>query len=55
MDCLKISGTGLQRFYPDRAVSAVIQDASHSLFPEQNQDVVDVCLPWFAGQSSKLG
>ena len=31
--------------YSDRAVSAVIQDASHALFPEQNQAVVDVCLP----------
>lgn len=40
--------------YPDRAVSTVIPDAAHALFPEQPQAVVDACLPWLAMQSSKL-
>ncbi|KAE8445341.1 hypothetical protein EG329_013463 [Mollisiaceae sp. DMI_Dod_QoI] len=41
--------------YPDRATSAIIQDASHALFPEQGQAVVDAVLPWLKAQSSKLG
>ncbi|OCL07225.1 putative alpha/beta fold family hydrolase [Glonium stellatum] len=41
--------------FPDRVVSVVIDDASHALFPEQNQAVLDAILPWLAAQSSKLG
>ena len=41
--------------FPDRAVSIIIDDASHALFPEQNQAVVDAILPWLAQQSFKLG
>lgn len=41
--------------FPDRAVSIIIEDASHALFPEQNQAVDDAILPWLAQQSSRLG
>jgi pimeloyl-ACP methyl ester carboxylesterase len=41
--------------YPDRVVSVVIDDASHALFPEQGEKVVEIVLPWLKAQSSKLG
>jgi pimeloyl-ACP methyl ester carboxylesterase len=41
--------------YPDRVVSVVIEDASHALFLEQGDKVVEAVLPWLKSQSSKLG
>lgn len=41
-------------WYPDRATSIVIDDASHALFPEQGQAVVNAVLPFLQLQSSKL-
>lgn len=40
--------------YPTRAISKVIDDASHALFPEQGKAVVEAILPWLDLQSSKL-
>ncbi|RAO72450.1 uncharacterized protein BHQ10_008462 [Talaromyces amestolkiae] len=40
--------------YPTRATSKIINDASHALFPEQGNAVVEAILPWLNLQSSKL-
>ncbi|EPS25548.1 hypothetical protein PDE_00482 [Penicillium oxalicum 114-2] len=40
--------------YPSRATSKIIADASHALFPEQGQAVLEAILPWLNLQSSKL-
>ncbi|CAG8188465.1 unnamed protein product [Penicillium salamii] len=40
--------------YPTRATSKVIADASHALFPEQGQAVLEAVLPWLNQQSSHI-
>ncbi|GKT61282.1 alpha beta fold family [Colletotrichum tofieldiae] len=40
--------------YPDRAVSVVIQNASHALLPENLAGVVEAVLPYLAQQSTRL-
>jgi pimeloyl-ACP methyl ester carboxylesterase len=38
----------LHNQFPDRVTTAVIDDASHALFPEQPDMVADAVLPWLA-------
>lgn len=40
--------------YPNRATSKVIADASHALFPEQGNAVLEAVLPWLNQQSSHI-
>jgi pimeloyl-ACP methyl ester carboxylesterase len=40
--------------YPDRAISVVVDNASHALFPENLSGVVNVVLPYLSAQSSRL-
>ncbi|RFN47059.1 alpha beta hydrolase fold protein [Fusarium flagelliforme] len=40
--------------YPDRAISVVIQNASHALLPENLNSVVEAVLPYLAEQSTRL-
>ncbi|KAL5603903.1 hypothetical protein FOVSG1_006653 [Fusarium oxysporum f. sp. vasinfectum] len=40
--------------YPDRAISVVIENASHALLPENLNGVVEAVLPYLAEQSTRL-
>ncbi|KAF9771734.1 uncharacterized protein BKA55DRAFT_582570 [Fusarium redolens] len=40
--------------YPDRAISVVIQNASHALLPENLNGVVEAVLPYLAEQYTRL-
>jgi hypothetical protein len=40
--------------FPGRAISSVVPDASHALFPEQPAAVREAMLPWIVGQAVKL-